>query len=242
MIEIKSVKKYFYKHGLFSRHDKETIKAVDDVSFTVEKGQTFGLVGESGSGKSTLAKIIAGICQADSGSINLGGRLDMVFQDPAHSLNPCFKAREIVAEPLVVRKIQKDKIEERVKEVFLMVNLEYEKSKNKYPHQFSGGEKQRIAIARALACMPSVLILDEPVSSLDVLVQAGILNLLKDLQEKLAITYIFISHDLRVVEFMSSIIGVMYQGKLIEIDTREEIYLYPKTDYTRGLINAIPSL
>ncbi|MFH1394877.1 MAG: ATP-binding cassette domain-containing protein [Candidatus Omnitrophota bacterium] len=242
MIEVEDIKKYFYKKGIFCREKKEPVRAVDNVSFTVQKGKTFGLVGESGCGKSTLAKIIVGILVPDAGTVYVKGEKDIVFQDPYGSLNPRMTIFQIVAEPLVVRKVKKRNIEMSVKEILNMVRLDYKMCKDKYPHQFSGGERQRIAIARALIHKPDLVVLDEPVSSLDVSIQAGILNLLKDLQESLNLTYIFISHDLRVVEFMSDTVAVMKDGKFLETATSDEIYRSPKNVYTRSLLDSIPKM
>ena len=242
IIEVKDVKKYFQRRKLFLSAEKEEVKAVDGVSFTARKGKTFGLVGESGCGKSTIAKLIVGISTADSGEIIVRGDKDIVFQDPFSSLNPRMIVREIVGEALLVRGAGKEEIDRRVRETLSMVKLDEAAVMNKYPHQFSGGERQRIAIARALIRRPEVLVLDEPVSSLDVSIQAGILNLLKDLQEELALTYIFISHDLRVVEFMSDFVAVMKDGRFVEVSSREEIYTSAKDAYTRQLLQSIPEI
>jgi ABC-type microcin C transport system duplicated ATPase subunit YejF len=178
----------------------------------------------------------------DSGTIEMKSDCDIVFQDPYSSLNPRMKVKEIIGEVLYVRGKKKNIIDGRISEVLSMVRLDEGLAKDKYPHQFSGGERQRIAIARALVTEPAILVLDEPVSSLDVSIQAGVLNLLKDLQEELSLTYLFISHDLRVVEFMSDFVGVMKSGKLVEIASREEIYSSPKDEYTRHLLASIPKL
>ncbi len=242
MVEVIDLKKYFRERkGLF-RHEKEPIKAVDGVSFTVEKGRTFGLVGESGCGKSTIAKLIVGILSPDSGRKIIRADRDIVFQDPFSSLNPRMTAKEIIGESLLVRGVRKKEIESRVRETLRLVRLDGPPCADKYPHQFSGGERQRIAIARALVRRPGILVLDEPVSSLDVSIQAGILNLLKDLQGELGLTYVFISHDLRVVEFMSDFVGVMKEGRLVEIASREEIYSAPKAEYTKHLLESIPKI
>ena len=242
MVEVKDLKKYFRKRkDVFHLHPEE-VKAVDGVSFTVTKGKTFGLVGESGCGKTTVAKLLVGILRPDEGSINVSGDSDIVFQDPFSSLNPRMKVSEIVGESLLVRGIEKKEIARRVSETLDLVRLRSSASINKYPHQFSGGERQRIAIARAMVRHPEVLVLDEPVSSLDVSTRAGILNLLKDLQDELSLTYVFISHDLRVVEFMSDTVGVMKEGRLVEIASREAIYSSPENAYTRLLLESIPKL
>lgn len=241
MIEFKNVKKYFSNRTVFGRKP-EAVKAVDGVSFTVEKGTTFGLVGESGCGKSTIAKLIVGILRPDSGDISTGGGTDIVFQDPYSSLNPRMTVRDIVGESLLVRGVDKKVIAEEVSKVLSMVRLDESSVLSRYPHQFSGGERQRIAIARSLIRHPEILVLDEPVSSLDVSIQAGILNLLKDLQDELDLTYVFISHDLRVVEFMSDIVAVMRYGTLVEVASGDEIYYSPKADYTRHLLDSIPQI
>ncbi len=242
IIEAVDIKKYFIKRKFFFSSKKEEEKAVDGVSFTVPKGKTFGLVGESGCGKSTVAKLVVKVLAPDSGSISVRGDADIVFQDPFSSLNPRMTVRKIIGESLFVRGIKKDEIERRVKETLSTVKLGDSDVLDKYPHQFSGGERQRIAIARALIRRPEVLVLDEPVSSLDVSIQAGILNLLKDLQEELHLTYIFISHDLRVVEFMSDTVAVMKSGKFVEVASREEIYASAKDAYTRQLLESIPEI
>lgn len=240
VIDFRDVKKCFRPRGVFRAGEIE-VKAVDGVSFSCARGGTFGLVGESGSGKSTVAKLAAGIFSPDSGRIEVRGDMDMVFQDPYGSLNPRMSVRDIVGEPLLVKGVKKDQVSGRVRDVLGRVGLDGSSSEKRYPHQFSGGERQRIAIARALINEPAVLILDEPVSSLDVSIQAGILNLLKDLQDEFCLTYLFISHDLRVVEFMSDNVGVMKDGRLVEIATKEEIYLSPKHPYTRHLLDSVPS-
>ncbi|MBU1894231.1 MAG: ATP-binding cassette domain-containing protein [Candidatus Omnitrophota bacterium] len=240
MIEMRDVKKYFYKKDIFCMGKKEPVKAVDDVSFTVQKGKTFGLVGESGCGKSTIAKMIVGMLVPSAGRVTVIGDKDIVFQDPYGSLNPRMTISQIIAEPLVARSVKKDKIERSIKEILARVRLDYGICKDKYPHQFSGGQRQRIAIARVLIHKPDVIVLDEPVSSLDVSIQAGILNLLKDLQEEFNLTYLFISHDLRVVEFMSDVVGVMKNGKFVEVAPSDELYRSPKSDYTKMLLAVVP--
>ena len=226
MIELINVNKSFRKRGVFGL-GKDTLKAVDGVSFFVEKGHTFGLVGESGSGKTTIAKIVVGILQPDSGEVKAAGDRDIVFQDPFSSLNPRMKVRDIVGEPLFVRGINRVDRRKLVKSALEMVKLDSGSILEKYPHQFSGGERQRIAIARALVHRPAAVVLDEPVSSLDVSIQANILNLLKDLKEELDLTYLFISHDLRVVEFMADTVGVLKDGKLVEVAEKSAIYKAP---------------
>ncbi|MFH1846018.1 MAG: ATP-binding cassette domain-containing protein [Candidatus Omnitrophota bacterium] len=242
MVEVKDLKKYFYKNNGFFGAGKDPVKAVDGISFSVEEGKTFGLVGESGCGKSTIAKLLAGIYKADAGEIIIKGEKDIVFQDPFSSLNPRMKVRQILGESLLIRKTGANEINLSVRESLKEVRLDTKNCMDKYPHQFSGGERQRIAIARALMVRPKVLILDEPVSSLDVSIQAGILNLLKDIQEELDLTYIFISHDLRIVEFMADFAGVMKDGCLVEVSSKKEIYSCPKSAYTRHLLDAIPGM
>ncbi|MFA6636020.1 MAG: ATP-binding cassette domain-containing protein [Candidatus Omnitrophota bacterium] len=237
--ELKDLRKYFKGAGFFSSKIPE-IRAVDGVTFSCEKGKTFGLVGESGCGKSTIAKMVVGILRPDHGEVSVDGEKDIVFQDPYSSLNPRMTVGQIVGEPLLVTGVKKKEIAERVISVLEKVRLGGIACLGRYPHQFSGGERQRIAIARSLVREPSLLVLDEPVSSLDVSIQADILNLLKDLQDDLFLTYLFISHDLRVVEFMSDIVGVMKAGKLVEISSKEEIYSAPKDPYTKKLLNSIP--
>ncbi len=238
--EIRDVKKYFTSGGFFGPA-RDVVKAVDGVSFYCQKGRTFGLVGESGSGKSTIAKLVAGILRPDHGKVTVHGEKDIVFQDPYSSLNPRMTVRQIVVEPLFVRGVDKQEISERAEAVLSKVRLDAGSCFFKYPHQFSGGERQRIAIARSLIKEPDLLVLDEPVSSLDVSIQADILNLLKDLQEELSLSYLFISHDLRVVEFMSDTVGVMKSGRVVEVADSEALYRYPKDPYTKKLFEAIPS-
>jgi oligopeptide transport system ATP-binding protein len=237
--ELKDVSKYFTRSG-FHRSGRDVVKAVDGVTFSCERGKTFGLVGESGSGKTTVARLVAGILKSDSGEIIVSGEKDMVFQDPYSSLNPRMKVEQIVGEPLLVRGFKKKEIAEKVDAVLGKVSMGDGDCRGKYPHQFSGGERQRIAIARSLVTEPSLLVLDEPVSSLDVLIQADILNLLKDLQDDLSLTYLFISHDLRVVEFMSDTVGVMKEGRIVEISSKEELYRNPRHPYTKSLLDSIP--
>ncbi len=242
MIELKNVKKYFHpRRGIFSS-DGDSVKAVDGVSFTVPRGKTFGLVGESGCGKSTIAKLIVGILEPDSGEIKCQGNTDIVFQDPFSSLNPRMTIGDIVGEPLFISGQKRNEIKAGVKRMLSVVKLRSAECIDKYPHQFSGGERQRIAIARSLVRKPHILVLDEPVSSLDVSIQAGILNLLKDIQEEMYLTYVFITHDLRVAEFMSDAMGVMKEGTLVEVASPREIYSSPKDGYTRQLLDSIPKL
>ena len=242
ILKLTNIKKYYTgKHSLFLK-PKNIVKAVDDVSFHVKKGEAFGLVGESGCGKTTLAKIISGIVKQDSGEILLQGKCDMVFQDPFSSLNPRMNVFSLVTEPLLVSGYKRDKLLHEYVKVMDKVKLSSVEDREKFPHQFSGGQRQRIAIARAIIRKPDLLILDESVSSLDVSVQAGILNLLKDLQQELNLSYLFISHDLRVVEFMSDRVAVMENGKIVEIASKYDIYNNPQSEYTKRLLAAIPRI
>lgn len=243
MIEVKDLKKYFWKRGTMFGKGGEPVRAVDGISFSVPAGRTFGLVGESGCGKSTVAKLLVNILKPDSGQITMNGDIDIVFQDPFSSLNPRMRVRDMVGESLRIQGIKRKEAEKQVMEILEVVRLkEIQDCMDKYPHQFSGGEKQRLAIARAIIRRPRMLVLDEPVSNLDVSIQASILNLLKDLQHDLELTYLFISHDLRVVEFMSDTVGVMKDGKLVETASSEEVYTAPKAEYTRQLLASIPKM
>lgn len=254
LLEIKDLKVYFpIKDKLFGKPEK-FIKAVNGVSFHVKKGETFGIVGESGSGKSTIAMTILGIHKKAGGEIVFKGKIieskedfkflrkkvQIVLQDPEASLDPRKKIKYIVREGLDIYKIAtKDERNKRVKEVILKVGLT-EEVLNKYPHELSGGQKQRVSIARALVLEPELLILDEPTSSLDVSVQAQILNLLMDLQERLALTYIFISHDLKVVEHIADRVMIMYLGKIMEMGSAQDILLEPLHPYTKALLSSVP--
>ncbi len=255
LLEARNLRKHFpITKGFIRRQIAGWIRAVDGLSFSINKGETFGLVGESGCGKTTTAKLILLLEHPTSGSILFGGEhisaltetrlkeysrsVQAVFQDPYGSLDPRMKVGDIVGEPLVVTQALPRKVLiERVKEVLLEVGLEPE-SINRFPHQFSGGQRQRIAVARALASEPEVIILDEPVSALDVSIRAQLMNLLKALQERLGLTYMLIAHDLAVVKHMSNCIGVMYVGNLVEYGGADEIYQHPCHPYTVGLFSA----
>ena len=224
---------------------KETvgeIKAVDGVSLEIAKGETFGLVGESGCGKTTLGKIILGIIKPDSGRIDLATKkIQVMFQDPQNSLDPKMKIFDILAEGLVLMKsdfLRKSDFEERIEEALDLVRLP-KSALGKYPHQFSGGERQRIAIARAVLTDPEFIVCDEPVSSLDVTIQVQILRLLKEIQKKFSMTYLFISHDLRVIKFMSDRIAVMKDGKIVEEGPAQQVYSNPSHPYTKLLLSSI---
>jgi len=222
---------------------RRILRAVDGVGFEIRRGETLGLVGESGSGKSTVARLIVGLYAPTAGRVEFTGRrLQMIFQDPYASLNPRWRVRKIVAEPLQVLKIvSKNKIQNRVEALLAQVGLSPEDG-DKYPHEFSGGQRQRISIARALAGEPDLLVCDEPTSALDVSVQAQILNLMSDLQQRLGLTYLFISHNLAVVSQVADRVGVMYLGRLVELAGAAEIFARPRHPYTRMLLDAVPDL
>ena len=243
------------RSGLFAK--PPLLRAVDGVSLSVGKGQTMGIVGESGSGKTTLVLAVARLVQVTGGQIDMNGvdllglsgealrnerrNMQFIFQDPYSSLNPRLRAEKIVREPLDRLKIGSIRSrDERVRELFEQVGLRRDQLRL-FPHQFSGGQRQRIGIARAIASNPSLVICDEPVSALDVGVQAQILNLLRRLQEQLGLTYVFISHDLGVIQHMCDDIAVMYMGKIVEQADRESLFNDPKHPYTRALLSAVPS-
>lgn len=237
VLQLENVSKSFKRRSF--RGGESSVHAVKDVSFSVKKDQSFGLVGESGSGKTTLAKIMTGITMPDSGRVELNGSCDVVFQDPYSSLNPRMNVLQIVGEGVYIKGLRGKKLREKVSRMLELVRLS-PSDMEKYPHEFSGGERQRVAIARALIRGTDLLVLDEPVSSLDVSIQAGILNLLKDIKDELGISMVFISHDMRVVEYMSDVVAVMKEGRIVEQGGRREIYLSPKNEYTRSLLEVIP--
>jgi oligopeptide/dipeptide ABC transporter ATP-binding protein len=261
LLEVKDLTRYFdLSGGLVSRlvSGKKILKAVDQISFSIPEGKTFGLVGESGCGKSTTARLIARLLPASGGEVHFEGKeilrlrmrevrglrkhLQMVFQDPYASLNPRMKVIDIVGRPLTLyRGMQGRERADRVKELMELVGLQADHIQ-RYPHEFSGGQRQRIGIARALAAGPKLIIADEPVSSLDVSVQAQVLNLLRKLQRELKLTLLFISHDLNVVAYVADIVGVMYAGKMVEIAPVEEIFKSPVHPYTKGLLASNPTL
>ncbi|MBN2072886.1 MAG: dipeptide ABC transporter ATP-binding protein [Actinobacteria bacterium] len=257
LLEVKNLKKYYtLRGGFLLRSDSGIIKAVDDVSFNIKKGETFGLVGESGCGKSTTARVILRLIPPTSGSVIYNGKdifklnkkemfrvrrdIQIIFQDPYASLSPRMTIGDIISEPLEIHKSgTKEMRIDRVKELLRIVGLNPEHL-NRYPHEFSGGQRQRIGVARALALTPKIILCDEPVSALDVSVQAQILNLLADLQKEFSLTYLFIAHDLSVIRHVSNRVGVMYLGKLVEVADSMDLYSRPLHPYTMGLLSAVP--
>ena len=256
LLEVVDVVKRFSVRTRFSRQGVRIVHALDGVSFTVMPGETLGLVGESGCGKSTLGRCITRLYDLTSGRLRFAGtdisllsqrqmrplrrRIQMVFQDPYASLNPRRRVRDLIAEPLRVHTSMADaEIGRRVSELLDIVGLKPDHAM-RFPHEFSGGQRQRIGIARAIALNPELIVLDEPVSALDVSVQAQIVNLLADLQERLNLTYIFIAHDLSVVRQVSTRIAVMYLGSIVEMGSADDIFLRPAHPYTQALISAVP--
>lgn len=256
LIEVKDLKKYFLqKSKLFSRQ-KSYLKAVDDVSFSIRRGETFGLVGESGCGKSTTGRTILRLYQATGGEINFDGtnlaklsekqlkpyrkRMQMIFQDPYASLNSRMTVNEIIGEGITTHELYTGKVkQERIHDLLQHVGLKKDHA-NRYPHEFSGGQRQRIGIARALAVEPELIICDEPISALDVSIQAQVVNMLEDIQDEFDLTYLFIAHDLSMVKHISDRIGVMYLGKLVEVCGSRELYKNPIHPYTKALLSSIP--
>jgi ABC-type oligopeptide transport system ATPase subunit len=255
LLEVSRLTKEFSRRaGLFGR--TTSVRAVDDVSFTIEKGETFGLVGESGSGKTTTGRCILRLIEPTSGDVRFAGKdvlelprgemrrlrrdMQIVFQDPYSSLNPRMRVSDIVEEPLIIHRLgSKAERRERVKQLFELVGLNPDHLR-RYPHEFSGGQRQRVGLARALALNPSLVIADEPVSALDVSVQAQVVNLLMDLQQQLKLTYLFIAHDLRLVEHICSRVAVMYLGRIVEMADTPKLFAAPQHPYTRALLSAIP--
>jgi len=264
-VQVRDLKRVFdvskpWLNRVLERQDKQFLKAVDGVSFDIRKGETFALVGESGSGKSTVARMVVGLLNPSGGTVSIDGvsmfdaraaqerqrlrrRMQMIFQDPYASLNPRWRVGRIIAEPIrAFGLIQGNPaIEARVGELLSLVGLHPDDGK-KFPHEFSGGQRQRIAIARALASNAEFIVCDEPTSALDVSVQAQILNLMRDLQEKFGLTYLFISHNLAVVRHMATRIGVMYLGRLVEVSDGKQLFAAPRHPYTKMLLEAVPDL
>ncbi|WP_304333298.1 ABC transporter ATP-binding protein [Brachyspira innocens] len=254
LIEIQDLKQHFKIKGGFFGRSIQTVKAVDGVSFTINKGETFGLVGESGSGKTTLGRTLLHLYKPTSGKIffdgeevnnenyrNYAKKMQIIFQDPYASLNPRMTVEDIIGEALDVHKLYSTKNERREKVINLLklVGLNAEQAQ-RYPHEFSGGQRQRIGIARALAVNPEFIVCDEPVSALDVSIQAQIINMLYDMQQDMGLTYLFIAHDLAVVRQISKRIGVMYLGNIVELTDSESLYTKSLHPYTQSLISAIP--
>ena len=264
-VQVRDLKRVFdvskpWLNRVLERQDKQFLKAVDGVSFDIRKGETFALVGESGSGKSTVARMVVGLLNPSGGTVSIDGvsmfdakaaqerqrlrkRMQMIFQDPYASLNPRWRVGRIIAEPIHAFGIIRGEaaVTERVGELLSLVGLHPDDGK-KFPHEFSGGQRQRIAIARALASNAEFIVCDEPTSALDVSVQAQILNLMRDLQEKFGLTYLFISHNLAVVRHMATRIGVMYLGRLVEVSDGKQLFAAPRHPYTRMLLDAVPDL
>ena len=256
ILEVRKLVKHFpVRRGVFRRTVAQ-VHAVDDVSFDIRPGETLSLVGESGSGKTTTGRCVLRLVEPTSGEVRFEGqdilgldpgslrklrrKTQVIFQDPYSSLNPRMKVGSIVAEPLVIHRVgTRQERAERTAELLAMVGLDPQ-VRSRYPHEFSGGQRQRIGIARALALNPRFIVADEPVSSLDVSIQAQILNLLVDLQEKLNLSYLFIAHDLRIVEHISDRVAVMYLGKLVEVAPTAELYRSPQHPYTQALLASVP--
>ncbi len=263
LVEVRDAARWFdvsapWLERVLSRKPRTMLRAVDGVSFSIRRGETLALVGESGCGKSTIARLLVGLYPLTRGSITFDGqplsdmdgpaglalrkRLQMIFQDPYASLNPRWRVGRIVAEPMLAHtSMTKPQRDERVDALLAQVGL-HPTDRDRYPHQFSGGQRQRISIARALAVNPEFLVCDEPTSALDVSVQAQVLNIMKDLQRSLGLTYLFISHNLAVVHHVADRVGVMYLGRIVEIADRDSLFEHPQHPYTRMLLSAIPDM
>ncbi len=259
LVEVRNLARIFdFSESAFGNRSAGQIRAVDDVSLDIEQGETLGLIGESGSGKSTLGRLVLRLIEPTSGSIRFEGNdliaasgselrslrrnMQIIFQDPFGSLDPRFCVEDVIAEPLIIHdNLSREARRQRVAELLRAVGMDVS-AMSRYPHEFSGGQRQRIGIARALALRPKFIVADEPVSALDVSVGAQIVNLLQKLQVKLGLTYLFISHSMPVVRYLSTRIAVMYRGKIVEIGTSDEITANPKDPYTRNLLSATPKI
>ena len=256
LIEVKNLKKYFGESNNIFKRKKDVVKAVDGVSFTINRGETFGLVGESGSGKSTIGRSVLRLDSITSGEVLYNGqnlhnlskkevrelrpKIQFIFQDPYSSLNPRIRIGDAIGEAMLDHELcSKDEVRERVLEVMEVCGLSLHHI-NRFPHEFSGGQRQRIGIARAIILQPDFIVADEPVSALDVSIQAQIINLFSDLQKEKDITFLFISHDLSVVEHLCSKIGVLYLGSMMELTSRDKLYEKPLHPYTKALLSAVP--
>jgi peptide/nickel transport system ATP-binding protein/oligopeptide transport system ATP-binding protein len=256
LLDVRNLKTYYPSRTGLLNQKIDWVKAVDDVSFSIRRGETFGLVGESGCGKSSLGRSIMRLEKPQSGEVLFEGEdilavsqkklkalrpnMQVIFQDPHGSLDPRMNIRQVISEGLVIQgELSRDERDDRVENLVEVVGLRKEYL-DRYPHEFSGGQRQRIGIARALALRPKFVLADEPVSALDVSVQSQVLNLLSDLQQEFGLTYLFIAHDLSVVEYFSDRVGVMYLGKLVEVATAEDLYADPRMPYTQALLSAIP--
>ena len=248
LLRLESVSRDFdvsrpWLNRVIEREPRRMLRAVDGVDLVVERGETLALVGESGCGKSTVARLIVGLYAPTEGRIEFQGRrMQMIFQDPYASLNPRWRVKDIVAEPIRVLNLQSlTSVEKRVQDLLVQVGLSADDAE-RYPHEFSGGQRQRISIARALAGEPDLLLCDEPTSALDVSVQAQILNLMSELQRRLSLTYVFISHNLAVVSQVADRVGVMYLGRIVELASSSTLFARPRHPYTRMLLDAVPDL
>ena len=256
IVEARGLKMYFPVGRTLGGKPKRLLKAVDDVSFQIRKGEAFGLVGESGCGKTTVGKMLVNLLKPTSGKIVFDGKeltamkpaerkqyckdIQLIFQDPYASLNPRMRIGDIIAEPIITNNIlPKDQVEDRVNELLERVGLA-NYMRNRYPHEFSGGQRQRIGIARALVMEPEFIVADEPISALDVSIRAQVLNLLNEMKKSRGLTYLFIAHDLSVVRFISDRIAVISKGRIVELAEAEELFLHPLHPYTKALLSAVP--